>query len=65
MSAATEYAIRTLALENYAILSPNELVILVKESLLVREGESLTPDVAEERARNIAAALVRTLITEG
>ena len=38
-------------------ITTTELVEMIKTMLLVREGEVLTPDVALERARNIATAL--------
>lgn len=39
-------------------LTPLEAVKEVKDILLAREGETVTPELAEERARNIVTALM-------
>jgi hypothetical protein len=47
----------------WPVYSARELAALLVEMLLAREGLELTPEVARERANNIAAALARTVIT--
>jgi hypothetical protein len=44
-------------------LKPNDVANIVEQLLETRAGEKITPELAVERARNIAAALSETLIT--
>lgn len=40
-----------------APLTPEQVIQIIRESLLVREGLTITKTIAEERARNIATVL--------
>ena len=51
-------------LEAYYWLTPIELTAVIIELLLTRQGEVLTEQLAEERARNIATVLNGILITD-
>lgn len=46
----------------FDVITPDELVTLVRDTLMVRAGEVIDAKVADERARNVAAALVRTIV---
>lgn len=57
-------AVETLLANGFQLLTTTEIMDAVKSALLVRQGETVTPELAEERARNIAAAFVMSVITK-
>ena len=42
-------------------MTPAEIVDTIRDMLLTREGETITPELALERARNIAVVMVDLL----
>jgi hypothetical protein len=62
MSTEIRNALAILEAQGYLTLSATEVVDRVFVSLMVRQGETITSDLASARARNVAAALVMTVV---